>query len=174
MPHQPKTPVVAARRSGTGRRGAAPWIAGLAGLALLAGGCAPTVNSRGHVDVAPRLADIQPGVHTQADVESLLGSPTTVATFGEPVWYYIGQRTERTAFFSPDVVDQTVTVIRFDELGRVAAVERNDDARGKEIQIVDRETPTSGNSLTIWQQFFGNLGRFSTEDDGPRRTPRPY
>lgn len=38
-----------------------------------------------------------------------------------------------------------------------------DKSAGREIDIVDRETPTPGKDETILQQMLGNLGRFKNE-----------
>jgi hypothetical protein len=42
-----------------------------------------------------------------------------------------------------------------------------DDAR--QIEMVDRRTPTAGNELGFLRQIFGNLGRF----DAGKANPKP-
>ncbi|HEV7369497.1 outer membrane protein assembly factor BamE, partial [Arenibaculum sp.] len=82
-----------------------------AGAMLALAACSPTVNTRGNLLEADRLAQVQPGTSTQDDVAALLGSPSSVGTFDPNVWYYIGQRTEKTAFFRPDVAERKVVVL---------------------------------------------------------------
>lgn len=132
---------------------------GLVGLAL--GACSPTVATRGNIADAERLGEIRPGTSTRDDVAVILGSPSTVGTFDQDTWYYIGQRTEKTAFFNPEIVERKVVVIHFDQTGVVEKVEELglDDAQA--VAYVDRETPTAGRELTFLEQMLGNLGRFN-------------
>jgi outer membrane protein assembly factor BamE (lipoprotein component of BamABCDE complex) len=133
------------------------WTAGLGGLAIA---CSPTIDTRGHVTDLEVAKSIRPGVHRQADVERLMGSPTTMSAFGPASWIYINRKTERSAFFQPEVLDQRVTIVRFDEGGLVSAVERIDMDAIQEVDFVERETPAPGQQLTVMQQLLGNLGRF--------------
>ncbi len=126
--------------------------------------CAPIVATRGNLPDPDKLAEIVPGEASRDDVAILLGSPSSAATFGDEVWYYIASRVETVAFNEHEVVDQQVVAIRFDENGLVAAIETYgmDDARA--VEIVDRVTPTSGKEVTILQQLIGNVGRFARKD----------
>ena len=62
-------------------------------------------------------------------------------------------------------------VIRFNKQGIVQKVEHLDKQDGRELQIVDRKTPTRGKELTILEQLLGNIGRFGggAADDGTAR-----
>ncbi len=126
--------------------------------------CSPTIDQRGNLPDADNVLAIQPGQSTKDEVVQLLGTPSTIATFSEQTWYYISKRTETVAFFTPDVVDQQVLIVRFDEAEVVqqVALLGMDDAI--EIDMVDRETPTYGQRLTILQQLLGNVGRFTKGD----------
>lgn len=152
-PAGPRTPV----------RGAAVVLAMFFGLGL--GACEQTVNVRGNMPLDEDLARLSPGVHTRNDVARLLGSPSTVSAFQDSKWYYIGQKTTEFAFFAPEVLERKVVVVSFDESGTLAETEMFDLADGKDIDPVDRETPTEGRELTFFQQIFGNIGRFSGKDE---------
>lgn len=133
--------------------------AGFVALALTA--CAPTLDTRGNIAEADRLKQIRPGVSTRDDVAALLGTPSSTGTFDPNTWYYIGQRTEKTAFFRPDVVERKVVTVRFDASGTVREVEQHGAEDGHEVAVVDRETPTAGRELGFFEQILGNVGRFS-------------
>lgn len=138
----------------------APGLAlGLAALALLA--CSPTVATHGHRLDERALARIEPGQSSRQDVAQLLGSPSARATFGDSPWYYVSQRTEQLSFYQADVTDQDVVVISFDEQGVVSSIERHGLDEAREIELVGRETPTTGNELNVLEQFVGNIGRFN-------------
>jgi outer membrane protein assembly factor BamE (lipoprotein component of BamABCDE complex) len=95
----------------------------------------------------------------------LLGSPSSLATFDNRTWYYVTQRTESHSFYFETVVSQDVVAIVFDDQGTVSHVDRHDLNGAREIDVVDRETPTAGNELTVLEQFLGNIGRFNPPED---------
>lgn len=140
----------------------------LIGAALLtAVGCAPDVNVRGNAIKADELSQIKPGNQDRDGVREILGSPTNVATFSEETWYYITQKDQRVAFSKIQPVTRQIVAISFDERGRVQKVKKYDLADAREIEPVDRVTPTPGQEFSLLQQLIGNLGRFepSGEDD---------
>lgn len=123
--------------------------------------CAPIEESHGYVPDAELIEKLRPGVHDRDSVAELLGSPSSVATFDDGTWYYISRSTERIAFLNRKVVQQDVVVVSFDEAGIVQDVERFSLEDGRQIDLVSRTTPTRGKELTVLEQLFGNLGRFS-------------
>lgn len=152
---------------GHGRQGRRAARAGVALLALLAGavGCTSQVSTHGHRLDAAALAQIEPGQSSQRDVIQLLGSPSSLATFDDRTWYYVSQRTESHTFYYRTVVAQDVVAIEFDDQGLVNRIDRHDLNGAREIDLVDRETPTAGNELTVLEQFLGNIGRFNPPAD---------
>ena len=130
-------------------------------LAVALGACAPTVQVRGNIPDEETVSKINPGVHSRIDIASLLGSPSTVSTFQDSKWYYIGQKSTQFAFFAPEVLERKVLVVSFDDAGFVAATQTYALEDGKIIDPVDRITPTEGREITFLQQLLGNLGRFT-------------
>ena len=108
-----------------------------AGLVLALGACEQTVNVRGNMPLEEDLARLNPGVHTRNDVAALLGSPSTVSTFQDSKWYYIGQKTTEFAFFAPEVLERKVVVVSFDDGGTLAETQTLSLADGKEIDPVE-------------------------------------
>ncbi len=137
------------------RRFAAALV--LAG-ALGAAGCTPEVNLRGHVPNPESLAQIKPGQQTRDQVLDMLGSPTAIGTFEDSRWYYITRKTEHLAFYDPELIEATVVLVEFDQAGFVRQVAHlsNDDAR--DIELVERTTPTKGREMGVVEQLLGNLG----------------
>lgn len=136
-------------------------------LALFAAACTPTQTVRGNIVEDYRLAEITPGISTRQNVLMSLGSPTTQAPFDENVWYYMGQRTEKTGIFDPKVTDEKIVVVAFDEEGIVQVAQVIDNERIDIPRIRDK-TPTGGNDITAIQQIMGNLGRFNRSTETPR------
>ena len=143
-----------------------PFPAAVLGVLLLLGSCSPTVETHGFRFDEERLAQIRPGATTRGDVAAILGTPSTLSSFDPAVWYYVGRRVEEQSFFNRDLEAQDVLLVRFDEIGVVAEVQRFELADARAVEPVDDETPTGGNELNVVQQFIGNIGRFNTGEVG--------
>ena len=123
--------------------------------------CAPVINTRGQQPDPDVLAKIEPGSTSQRDVERALGTPSTQGVFRENVWYYMSERTERTAFFAPELLERKIIAVVFDKVGVVEDIVTYTENDKQEIALVARITPTAGNEISIIQQLFGNIGRFA-------------
>src|SRR6185369_4173794 len=134
-------------------------------VALTAAGCTPRIDQRGNKPDEEQVVQINPGVDDKNRVAELIGTPSTISTFDDRTWYYISKRTETTAFLDPELIDQEVLAITFDETGIVQNMRIYGPEDGRTIAYVDRKTPTEGNELTIIQQLLGNLGRFNPSGD---------
>jgi outer membrane protein assembly factor BamE (lipoprotein component of BamABCDE complex) len=143
-----------------------------AGLALLSlgavllGGCEAVYDTRGNLPDPDSVLQIQPGVDDRRQVAELLGSPSTVGTFNARIWYYISKRTKTVSFFDPEILDQEVLQINFDNAGLVSDMRIYGLENARTITPDPNVTPTSGKELTILQQLMGNIGRFTSGSQG--------
>ena len=129
--------------------------------------CSPVTDTRGNLPLSEAAISIAKGKQNRNQVVSILGSPSTKTSFGkQEIWYYIGKRTETRAFFEPKLIERKILAIKFDHLGEIQTIETYDATAGKPVKLVDRVTPTKGKKLGILQQIIGNLGRFSTPEEG--------
>jgi outer membrane protein assembly factor BamE (lipoprotein component of BamABCDE complex) len=129
--------------------------------------CAPAVDQRGNLPNPDKLAEIHAGTTTKDEVAKILGTPSSVSVFNnDKSWFYISRRTSQTAFFDPDVLDQQVYVVTFDDQGVVRAVDHKLLEDGKEITPVARATPAPGRELSFLEQLIGNLGKFNGSSGG--------
>ena len=140
-------------------------------LISVAAACSPIVAIHGNYVDPERMAQIHEGISRKADITDMLGTPTAVATFDPNVWYYIGQRTEKVAFYPPEVVDRQILALHFDAGGTLRRMEKLDAANGRDVALVERTTPTAGKDLSFLEQILGNVGRFSgtKKETGPGR-----
>jgi outer membrane protein assembly factor BamE (lipoprotein component of BamABCDE complex) len=160
------------------RRLSRPALAGVA--LLLFGGCSylpemPSLPSmpalpgadvfdsprqlRGNMVDEEQLRQVVVGVSTRRDVEAVLGSPSATGTFDERDWFYIGGITRQRPGRLLAVDDQRVVRVSFDSGGTVREVTRLGPEDGRDVQVVQRTTPSPGNERTLLQQLFGNIGR---------------
>jgi outer membrane protein assembly factor BamE (lipoprotein component of BamABCDE complex) len=136
-------------------------LAAVSGAAALAA-CAPSVEQRGNLPTQEKISEIHAGTTTKEEVAKLLGTPSSVSVFNnDKSWYYISRRTSQTAFFDPDVLDQQVYIVNFDDQGVVKAVDHKVLQDGHEITPVARATPAPGRELSFLEQLIGNLGKFN-------------
>jgi outer membrane protein assembly factor BamE (lipoprotein component of BamABCDE complex) len=133
------------------------------GALIVLGGCETRIDQRGNKPDEDQVVQITPGVDDKNRVAELLGYPSTISTFSDKTWYYISKRTSTVAFFKPDLLEQEVLQIHFDDQGIVQAMKVYTEKDGQQIAYVDRITPTPGSELTILQQLLGNLGKFNSD-----------
>jgi outer membrane protein assembly factor BamE (lipoprotein component of BamABCDE complex) len=136
------------------------FVFAVPGIAMLAG-CAATVEQRGNLPTPEKLAEVKPGVTSKDEVIKVLGSPSSVSIFNDKSWYYISRRTGQTAFFEPDVLDQQVYIVSFDDQGVVKTVDHKGVQDARAIDPVPRATPAPGRELTFLEQLIGNVGKFN-------------
>lgn len=134
--------------------------AALAGGAILVlAACEPKVALRGNDPLESRLEQIAIGQSTKRDVAGAIGTPSMVGTFDDSVWYYLSQRKETWAFYEPEVVEHKVLAFHFGEDGVLQDVKTYDEESLNEISYRDKETPTSGRTMSLFEQLFGNFGK---------------
>lgn len=140
-----------------------------AGLGLAIAACAPIKDTRGYVPQKERIAQIKVGSQNKDEVYSILGSPSTKATFDGDVWYYISSKTERLGFFAPKTVERNIVAVGFDDNDVVSKVAHYGLKDGRVVNFVDRTTPTRGKELTFLEQMFGNVGKVPLPSDDRQR-----
>jgi len=136
------------------------WPASLASALILCG-CTISVDQRGNLPDPDKLALIQPGTTTKEQVVKVLGTPSSESTFNDDTWYYISRKTKQVAFFSPEVLDQQVYIVDFDNKGVVKNVDHRGMADGAPITPAPGATPAPGRELTFMEQLLGNIGKFN-------------
>jgi outer membrane protein assembly factor BamE (lipoprotein component of BamABCDE complex) len=137
----------------------------VSGIAMIAG-CQTSVEQRGNLPPPDKIAEIHPGSTTKDEVIKILGSPSSVGIFNDKSWYYISRRTGQFAFFDPDLLDQQVYIISFDDQGVVQAVDHKGVQDARAIDPVPRATPAPGRELSFLEQVIGNLGKFNSGSAG--------
>lgn len=125
-----------------------------AALALAGCGSFSETLQRGYVMQEGALEQIPIGA-TQEQVLIVMGTPSTVATINGEVFYYISQKTQRSAAFMPhEVVDQRVVAVYFDKDRRVERLANYGLKDGKIFDFVSQTTPTGGQELNYLRGIF--------------------
>lgn len=139
---------------------------GFRGVAVVAGvlaasACAANVDQRGHIFDDEKVASIQVGEALRQDVTRVMGSPTVLPVSGGSIWYYVGGEVERFAFFEPTILERQIIAFRFGEDGFVEVIDVYGLEDGVEVSFVEDVTPSRGRDLSIFEEIFGNIGRFT-------------
>jgi len=130
-----------------------------AALALLLPGCVFTESvQRGYVVPEGALEQIPLGA-TQEQVLIVLGTPSTVATLSGDTFYYISQRTERTAFLPQRETNRRVVAVYFDKSRRVQRLADYGLKDGQVFDFISRTTPTAGQEQTYLATLLRNVLR---------------
>ena len=132
-------------------------------MALLAAACVNTVT-HGHLKEDESLASIKVGSTTKAEALKALGSPSSESNFGPLTWYYVSSIKQNRSLFAPEITDQRVVEVGFNDQGVVASIKQYSLSDSKKIEVAQRTTPAEGQSLGFFEQLMGNLGRFNKDD----------
>jgi outer membrane protein assembly factor BamE (lipoprotein component of BamABCDE complex) len=144
---------------------AARLIVASLSIGLIISGCGGSSSgmfgvtaNRGYVFDQAALDQVPAG-SSQEQVLLVLGTPSTVATVAGEVFYYISQKTyQPAAFMNPEVTEQRVIAVYFNEERRVFRIANYGLKDGKIFDFISRTTPTSGEELNLLRQMFKGLG----------------
>ena len=146
--------------------------AGIALMPLLLTACESFTQTTHHGYILSQDAIEQvPVGSSQEQVGFALGTPSTTQTFGNEVWYYISQTEETTAFLAPQITDQRVLAVYFDDDRLVTQIANYGLDDGRVIDFIGRKTPTTGQEITFLRQIFSSA--VGEVDDGPSGRGRP-
>ncbi len=121
----------------------------------------PNRQTRGNMVDAVDYKQLIPGTSTRADVTSLLGSPTTRATFDDNTWIYVGEQTQPTIAGFPSIDHQQTLVLNFDANGTLTGIRRATAKDAVRVAMDQSTTPSPGSEASILQQVIGNVGRYN-------------
>ena len=122
------------------------------------GGCAGVRAHKGAVLDPQLVSSIQAGVDNKASVTKLLGSPSFTGQFTPNDWYYVSRDVSQVAFRNPHVRQQTVLLVRFDQKGNVASVQRTGKELVMNVKPTGRQTAVLGRKRSFFEELFNNIG----------------
>ncbi|GAB5511707.1 MAG: hypothetical protein Rhims3KO_31080 [Hyphomicrobiales bacterium] len=128
------------------------------GVGILLSACVTETRNHGFIMPDDGLEQVPIG-SSREQVLIVLGTPQTTATLDNEVFYYISQRSEQTFRFGrPEIVDQRVIAVYFDENLLVARLADYGLQDGVVFDFVSQTTPTGGQDLTFIGQVLQGLG----------------
>jgi outer membrane protein assembly factor BamE (lipoprotein component of BamABCDE complex) len=148
------------RHSAPRYQGLRPLVVGL--LVATLAGCGLPITDRGNLPKPDALAQVKAGVTDKNSVKALLGTPSSVAAFDGDTWYYISREERQMAFLRPQVVDQEVYAIHFDDKGIVNGISHKGLRDAHNVTPNPDATPAPGREFTFLEQLIGNFGKFNS------------
>ena len=138
--------------------------AALLGLAAALAGCqnAKILSANGYIVDESLVSSIQPGVDNRESVARTLGRPTWTAQFDKGDWYYVSRNTTQIAFLTPRTTGESIIIVSFDPQGTVTEVQRDGMDKIVSVKMESDKTPTKGKESTLFDDIFGNIGRFGS------------
>lgn len=146
-------------------------LALIAAAVALTPGCSRIKTNQGYIVDEALFTAIQPGVDNRDSVQKTLGRPTFTAQFDNREWYYVSRNTEQLAFMTPRAKEQSILIVTFDAAGTVAGVQRRGLEKTADINPEGDKTPTLGRETGLFEDLFGNIGRFGGAGGGAGDAP---
>ena len=136
-------------------------VIAMLGLVFAVSACSPRAHTRGNLPDPKKVSQLKAGDISREEVIEFLGSPSSRASFGDEVWFYISEQTETFAWFEPEIKNRQVLALHFDKDGTLNKIEVSGLDQANSVIPIDRKTPTHGNKMTVLEQLVGNFRRFS-------------
>ena len=136
-------------------------VIAMLGLVLAVSACSPRAHTRGNLPDPKKVSQLKAGDISREEVIEFLGSPSSRASFGDEVWFYISEQTETFAWFEPEIKNRQVLALHFDTDGTLNKIEVSGLDQSNSVIPIERKTPTHGNKMTVFEQLVGNFRRFS-------------
>jgi outer membrane protein assembly factor BamE (lipoprotein component of BamABCDE complex) len=133
------------------------------GLCLAVSACSPMARTSGNLPDPKKVSELKTGDISREEVIEFLGSPSSVASFGDEVWFYISEQTETLGWFEPKIKNRLVLALHFSKDGTLSKIKTSGLNESKTIVHIDRKTPTHGTKMTVLEQLVGNFRRFSSD-----------
>ena len=120
---------------------------------FLLSACTGRTSNHGVLNIDNNIQNILQNNMEKAEVEILLGPPSTISTFDKNKWYYMSNIIHRAGVSKPKILKHQIYEIIFDEENRVIVVLQFDFSNFKEIDYNDKETATKGNEQNLFEMI---------------------
>ena len=123
--------------------------------------CAGRVSNHGVLKIEKQINTIIERKLEKAEVEALLGPPSTVSAFEFNKWYYINSTMRHFAFFKPEIIKHQVYELIFNSENQVIEINSYNEKDLNEITYNNDYTDTRGNKKSLLQNILKGVGTSS-------------
>jgi len=125
--------------------------------------CAPISRISGYVPTEIEISQLRIGSSTREDVVRQIGEPLSHNYSSANFLFYVQKKVESIAFLRPRVTERKVIKLTFNERSILSRIDFADQVDSQVFESEQSIVVSEGRKLTFWQQMFGNIGNFSSE-----------
>ena len=123
--------------------------------------CSGRISNHGVLNIENKIHTIIERELEKAEVEALLGPPSTISAFEFNKWYYINSKIKHFAFYKPEIIHHKVYEIVFNSDNQVLEVNIYDEENFNKIEFNQDYTDTRGNKKSLLQSILRDVGTSS-------------
>ena len=127
-------------------------------IIFLVNNCSGRISNHGVLNIEKHITSIVNDKLEKAEIEALLGPPSTISAFEFNKWYYINNTIKHLAFYKPEIVKLTVYEIIFNKENQAIKINTYDQENLNEISFNLDVTKTRGNDKPLLQYILKGIG----------------
>ena len=120
--------------------------------------CSGRISNHGVLNIEKHITSIVNDKLEKAEIEALLGPPSTISAFEFNKWYYINNTIKHMAFYKPEIIKLTVYEIIFNKENQAIKINTYDQENLNEISFNLDVTKTRGNEKPLLQYILKGIG----------------
>ena len=121
--------------------------------------CAGRISNHGVLNIEKHIDSILDNKLEKAEIEALLGNPSTVSAFEFNKWYYINSSIKHFAFYKPEIINLKVYEIIFNSENQASEINTYDQDDLKELYFNSDVTDTRGNKQSFLELVLKGIGQ---------------
>ena len=121
--------------------------------------CAGRISNHGVLNIEKHIDSILDNKLEKAEIEALLGNPSTVSAFEFNKWYYINSSIKHFAFYKPEIINLKVYEIIFNSENQASEINTYDQNDLKELYFNSDVTDTRGNKQSFLELVLKGIGQ---------------
>jgi len=123
--------------------------------------CVGRISNHGVLNIEKKITTIIERKLEKAEVEALLGPPSTVSAFEFNKWYYMNNTMKHLAFFKPEVINYKIYEIIFNAENQAVEINTYDEKDLNKITYNKDYTETRGNKKSLLNIILKGAGNSS-------------
>ena len=127
-------------------------------IIFLVNNCSGRISNHGVLNIEKHISSIVNDKLEKAEIEALLGPPSTISAFEFNKWYYINNTIKHMAFYKPEIIKLTVYEIIFNKENQAIKINTYDQENLNEISFNLDVTKTRGNEKPLLQYILKGIG----------------
>ena len=126
--------------------------------------CQGRISNHGVLNIDNKIDTIIEKKLEKAEVEALLGPPSTVSAFEFNKWYYISNTIKHMAFYKPEIINHKIYEIIFNSENQAIEINYFDEKDLNKISYNKDYTDTKGNKKSLLHNILKGVGSSSMKN----------